>query len=278
MDSDQELEIGPQQALPVADFDNFDPSKPPVTGEEYLRRVQLEANNCPAIVVADIETSKYDDNRSSIADSTESAQVTSIFPIQIQQTLTDDFKSLHRRVEHLRCKLESAGKLNHRVHRVSDENHWKSLCLDAHFDRVEDGCDTDEGSKSEKQVKNGSPSVSTLLALSQEDLLQLLEYQSNWIPQYGFSHDNALWIYSILSCLQIPLNGDAYSLLRNVARAIVKQIHSKATAGESSISAHLIICVIARCFNQWDLIQSWKSFYPINTLPHHVHLEWRLPV
>ena len=262
MDSDSD-EIGQQQALPVADFDTFDPSKPPMTGEEYLRRVQLEANNCPAIVVADIETSKYNENRSCFADSTDYAHVSSIFPIYVQEAVCNDFKALHRRLQNLRGSLSNRQP---QVYKVSDENYWRSLCIGIPGGNGEGRngsssssssiSNSHEVSQSINQVKNGSPSVTMLLALSQEELLQLLEYQSNWISQYGFFDQNSLWIFSLLSCLESPLNGDAYSLLRNVARAIVKQIHSKAIVQESSISAHLIICVIARCFNQWDLIQT----------------------
>lgn len=265
MDFDQEEESGQQQALPVADFDNFDPSKPPVTGEEYLRRVQLEANNCPATVVADIETSQYDDNRNSFTNSTEPVTLPSIFSIQIQETLAKDFNTLHNHLENLRWILEERKELKEddtsQVPSVSDYNYWKLKCLG---ETVSIDCESSSDSQSSSTEnrsqfkKSGTPSVNQLLALSQEDLLQLLEYQSKWITQYGFCEQNALWIYSILSCLQSPLNCDAYSLLRTLARAILKKVtcSKEEIPKDSSISSHLIICVIARCFNQWDLIQS----------------------
>lgn len=53
--SDDDSDYGQSQALPVADFDEYDPLCPPVSGPDYLRRVQLEAQKCPAVVVADID-------------------------------------------------------------------------------------------------------------------------------------------------------------------------------------------------------------------------------
>lgn len=45
--------------LPVASFDDYDPSKPPASGEEYLRRVQLEAQKCPEVAVAKLDVDSF---------------------------------------------------------------------------------------------------------------------------------------------------------------------------------------------------------------------------
>lgn len=45
--------------LPVASFDHYDPEKPPTSGEEYLRRVQLEALKCPEVAIADLDVDSF---------------------------------------------------------------------------------------------------------------------------------------------------------------------------------------------------------------------------
>lgn len=60
MDSDDDSDgYRRPSILPVANFDDFDPSKPPASGEEYLRRVQLEAETCPDIVVAQFDVNSF---------------------------------------------------------------------------------------------------------------------------------------------------------------------------------------------------------------------------
>ncbi len=56
-DEDSDFQ-GQAQALPVADFEEYDPNCPPLSGPEYLRRVQLEAKLCPATVVVEIDPCK----------------------------------------------------------------------------------------------------------------------------------------------------------------------------------------------------------------------------
>lgn len=47
-------------AFPVEDTgEEYDLDLPPTTANEYLRRVQLEASNCPDVVVANLDTSKF---------------------------------------------------------------------------------------------------------------------------------------------------------------------------------------------------------------------------
>lgn len=45
--------------LPVANFDHYDPQKPPTSGEEYLRRVQLEAQKCPEVAIANLDVESF---------------------------------------------------------------------------------------------------------------------------------------------------------------------------------------------------------------------------
>lgn len=47
-------------AFPVEDTgEEYDLDLPPTTANEYLRRVQIEASNCPDVVVANLDTSKF---------------------------------------------------------------------------------------------------------------------------------------------------------------------------------------------------------------------------
>ncbi|KAL1435944.1 hypothetical protein MTO96_010710 [Rhipicephalus appendiculatus] len=56
--SDDDKPVYP--AFPVEDTgEDYDLDLPPTTANEYLRRVQIEASNCPDVVVANLDTSKF---------------------------------------------------------------------------------------------------------------------------------------------------------------------------------------------------------------------------
>lgn len=60
MDSDDDIDDYKRPSvLPVANFDHYDPSKPSTSGEEYLRRVQLEARSCPEVAVANLDVNSF---------------------------------------------------------------------------------------------------------------------------------------------------------------------------------------------------------------------------
>ncbi|KAH8021502.1 hypothetical protein HPB51_015898 [Rhipicephalus microplus] len=49
-----------EPAFPVEDTgEDYGADLPPTTANEYLRRVQIEASNCPNVVVAKLDTSKF---------------------------------------------------------------------------------------------------------------------------------------------------------------------------------------------------------------------------
>jgi len=59
-DDEEEIRYG---ALPV-DGESAPSDGPPTTGEEYLRRVRWESNQCPGIVVSNIDPSNFAEHQS----------------------------------------------------------------------------------------------------------------------------------------------------------------------------------------------------------------------
>ncbi|XP_077487507.1 gemin 2 isoform X4 [Amblyomma americanum] len=58
--SDDDRPLLRYRAFPVEDTgEDYDLDLPPTTANEYLRRVQMEASNCPDVVVANLDTSKF---------------------------------------------------------------------------------------------------------------------------------------------------------------------------------------------------------------------------
>lgn len=66
-DDDDDEHHGMCTVLPVSDFTEYDPSRPPASGADYLRRVQLEAKKCPDLVVSDVDPLKFKDKQTPVS-------------------------------------------------------------------------------------------------------------------------------------------------------------------------------------------------------------------
>lgn len=102
------------------------------------------------------------------------------------------------------------------------------------------------------------PMMRILLRMDSNQVEANLEYHSQWIDEYGFSHDQGRWIYALLSCLEKPLFPTIISLLRDLCRkCIEKRSQLDDHDGELVNGLNLIICIIGRYFDQTDLADTW---------------------
>jgi survival of motor neuron protein-interacting protein 1 len=272
--SSDEEEYGRKKSLPVADFDDYDPNIPPVTGEEYLRRVQLEAAKCPKVVVAEYpqlkevvdhkEINEYigigSDVNSSIID----------LPLDAQQELVSEFSRTRTRLELMRDMLSDEEKKKARSHhpKISNVFYYKRWCLgndissDSSDEEVVDSKSVRRPSRGKGQknppVKERSLPIKFLLSLDQQEVLTLLQLQTKWITDYDFNAETSgQWLHSLLSALEKPLDSEGYSVLREVCRCI-KRLRSNSDDDREDSDRHrsmdLIVCIICRYFDQRDLL------------------------
>lgn len=99
------------------------------------------------------------------------------------------------------------------------------------------------------------PTLSTILQFPQEAIIDFLETLTCWIKDYGWCHQLAVWIYSLLACLDVPLHSETVSVLRELSRVCSKiRIKHKKIEDKTLItSLNLIICIIAIYFGQLDV-------------------------
>jgi len=268
--SDEDIEYGRKTALPVADFDDYDPSIPPVSGEEYLRRVQLEAAKCPKVVVADSLVGRdYICREDGNVDGEQFVKSKNPLSLDLQQEMILEFTRIRTKLEELKETLTIEEKRKARSHHPGLNNvlYYKKWCLgsEASSDSSDEDMAPTSSSKSKGQkyppVKVRNLPLKFLLSMDQEEILFLLSMQAKWIDSYGFDQEtNGPWVYSLLSALEKPLGSNAYSTLRQVSRC-VSQCRSLFESSQENDedaatirSMDLVICIIGRYFDQQDLL------------------------
>lgn len=267
--------MGQTSALPVSSFDTYDASVPPGSGPDYLRRVQLEAAQCERIAVC---RKKPDESTNVYLPEIDQSIVTSRFypshekiPVEEQRKLISQFSNLRQEIDRRRKRLseEDVKRMRQKFPGSREFFYWRKYCLniDAYSSESVSSSEDDEGmeivtqyrkSTRQKAPATGSePSLKLLLSLNQKEMIQLLRLHVKWIKSYGVTDRSCQWIYSILSCVEKPLQAESYSVLRQVSRilsACRKDLSQ--TDDEKRNSITLIICIIGRYFNQSDLVDA----------------------
>lgn len=109
-----------------------------------------------------------------------------------------------------------------------------------------------------------SPLLSTMFQIQQRTLEKLIEHQSNWLTEDLTVYKEksewiTSWIYSALACLHLPLEPNMHSILREIAKTCIRLRNQMDGDSENSVTPlNLIICIVARNFNQLDLLQRTK--------------------
>lgn len=108
--------------------------------------------------------------------------------------------------------------------------------------------------------KENEPFLRIILQFSQMQLEIFLEYLMEWLNDDEYKNLNdggkwlGKWIYASLACLQLPLEPNAHSILRQIARSCIQRRNKLVdTEMDQSTPLNLLICIISHNFNQKDL-------------------------
>ncbi|KAL9960934.1 hypothetical protein ACROYT_G034442 [Oculina patagonica] len=250
------------------DDGEFSESTLPSSGYEYLRRVHLEALQCPDVVVANLDTNSFSSKQTVHVNersgwSPAPAGFAPSLDWQMQQTA--DLADIRQRFVHHRSKLGKLDSTTIVLPKKNDPIGWCKFCLgDQVASKISDRkgskkTETEEnlqeGIDSPKTNQEGTPPLlSVLQQINQATLLQVLEYHVDWLEEIGFSHNQGRWFYALLVCLEKPLLPETTSLLRTLARLCATLRASLESPYHPLVTPlNLIITLVSRYFGQSDL-------------------------
>ncbi|KAH8364145.1 hypothetical protein KR084_002981 [Drosophila pseudotakahashii] len=228
------------QALEIREPNgDFDPKKPPESGEEYLMHMLYERKRCPAVVTK--RSPKIKDNAKKntfeMLDNPALPPFKCLLPTpEWREEQVKSFQAARSQVLVLRRELASHNyDQSGEPPLTSDQEKWQEFC------------------------RNQQPLLSTLLHLSQRDLEQLLERLSKWLQDPEQPVDLlqdawlARWLYATLVCLHLPLEPNVFSTLRYIARSC---IHLRNQLNEEEVQRaapyNLLLTLIVHVFAQSD--------------------------
>ncbi|XP_008692101.1 gem-associated protein 2 isoform X4 [Ursus maritimus] len=247
--------------LPVEPCDlteSFDPSVPPRTPQEYLRRVQIEAAQCPDVVVAQIDPKKLK-RKQSVNVSLSGCQPApeGYSPtLQWQQQQVAQFSSVRQSVIRHRNHWKSQQlDSNVTMPKSEDEEGWKKFCLGERLcAEGAVGPATNEGPGIDYVQIGFPPLLSIVSRMNQATVTSVLEYLSNWFGERDFTPELGRWLYALLACLEKPLLPEAHSLIRQLARRCSEVRLLVDNKDDERVPAlNLLICLVSRYFDQRDL-------------------------
>ena len=144
----------------------------------------------------------------------------------------------------------------------TNERGWAAFCFGQAFwekivqSRGEDTKESDrKRSKAFDDIEVGQhPNTSLLCQLKVSEAVNLLEYQVEWAEELGeITFAQGLWCYSLFIRLEKPLYPDTSSVLRSLAHVCIKQRSALTKPSEILVHLNLMICLVARYFDQLDL-------------------------
>ncbi|XP_060685083.1 gem-associated protein 2 isoform X1 [Hemiscyllium ocellatum] len=257
-----EEDLMPRQ-LPVDDWDtieDFDPSVPPRTPQEYLKRVQIEASRCPEVVVAKIDPRKLKRNPTVNVSLSGCQPAPAGFSpsLRWQQQQVANFSILRQSIAKHRDHWKSQPlDSNVMLPAPDDEEGWKKFCLGEklYCDSSVPPNTNEIDSPGIDYVQVGFPPLLSIVSrMSQPTVFNTLEYLINWFGDKKLYPELGRWLYALLACIEKPLLPEAHSLIRQLARrcsAVRAKLENPEDAELSAVN--LLICLVARYFEQSDL-------------------------
>lgn len=233
----------------------------PTSGHEYLRMVMREAKQHERVKVANID-SKLLERKHPLS----IHLGTSVLPapcgfapsLSWQEQQAKEFsevrQSLARQKKMVKkeCVKREHGKPKRLIPQKDDVAGWCRLCFgDLNTKRPWD----DESSQDVENPRKGkAPLLSIVALMDQPTVAKVLEYHVNWFEATGFSEHQGLWFYALLAVLEMPLDPEVCSLLRTLAKhCSTTRATLESRDDELLAPLNLIICLVARYFNQSDL-------------------------
>ncbi|CAD6240433.1 GSCOCG00008785001-RA-CDS [Cotesia congregata] len=241
----------------------IDFSKPPTSGEDYIKRVVVEAQQCDDIVVANIDSKKL----KSPDVPTETVKINKLrilkklagcveAPATLSPTLewqncqVANFSELRLYVAKLEIERKNCRDKNKSEPNKENQKGWINFCLGSDDEQVH------------------FPTLDTIFCIKDHIQLvdQLLEYLVEEVESQGLTTQLGRWIYALLSVVDLPLDPDVCSCLRKLARAcsraranlvrshqLIRNVYYKLFNDAEVSTMNLFICLVARYFRQLDL-------------------------
>ncbi|XP_064631968.1 gem-associated protein 2-like isoform X2 [Lineus longissimus] len=250
------------QALPVADLDeDFDLDIPPTTAQDYLRRVYLEAKDCPAVVVASIDPSLVKKKQTfQVSNSTGCSPCPLGFALSQswQRQQVADFSEVLAKCKSTEEKSRKSSPPP--LLDLDDVEGWCKLCfgrmvVDKHKDILPDGSDGESIERPPKfNYEDGTPPLLSIISkMDQPAVLQVLEYHVDWFEATGFTTEQGRWFYALLASVSKPLSPETCSLLRRLSRNCWNLRAVLIKDDPHLIPLNLLIALVGRYFDQTDM-------------------------
>ncbi|KAG7164326.1 Gem-associated protein 2-like [Homarus americanus] len=240
------------QALPTTKVpNNFDPSVPPASAEEYLQHVVWEARQCQDVVTVDVDRQKLK-KPGTLKEVKVTAPHGYAPSPETQQELLTSFSNLRTHIANLRSSKQIPPSPV-RFPSLKNREEWCKLCFGNSF-QLALLKQANSDAAQPPLVEGQQPLLSIVLNIKQRGLRNLLEWHAQWLEVLGFSEAQGCWFYALLACLEKPLTPESCSQIRHIARICAK-LRSSLESSDHPHLPHLnvIICIVARYFNQEDL-------------------------
>ncbi|KAK9305757.1 hypothetical protein QLX08_003489 [Tetragonisca angustula] len=219
-------------------------SLPPTSGEEYIKRVMIETQNCADIVVADIDRKHFKKPTIDIEPLSGCMEA----PPKLGPTLAwqlcqvSDFSNIRLYISQLKNEIQTL-KRKWRPPKIDmpsidDEKGWIKFC-----------------SGNETEGARVLPTLDVIFSLNQPMIEQILEYLVEYIERLEkIEYKLGQWLYALLVVLEMPLTPETCSCLRSLARtcSVMRAKSTKLEVHEIG-ALNLFICLVARYFRQLDL-------------------------
>lgn len=148
-----------------------------------------------------------------------------------------EFSSLRLKIEQIRKKNESLFESKYSGYDKLELVWWKAIF----------------------ENSDQQPLVSTVLGYPQEHVKNGIKFITRYLKESKkFGRTLGKWIFTLLACLQMPLQAEFYYNLRNLA-CVCSYIRQKypAECQEQIASLNLIIYLIGKYFDQYDLVDAY---------------------
>ncbi|XP_035205568.1 gem-associated protein 2-like [Stegodyphus dumicola] len=246
-----------------------DLNSPPVSGLDYLYRVRLESRKCPKIVVSNIDTAQFlhlQNVKVDFCNGFVAAKPGFAPDPRWQKEVLELFMHSKQRFSKNRVMLKTKFPRPD-FPKLSKQEQWCIFCLGPkkHDELYNVLSKTDcepsaKGKKLRLSESGNEPLLSVVAHLNQRSVIRLLSYHIDWLEDGSFTHDQGVWIYALLVCLEKPLEPDTCALLRSLSRCCTTH-RAKLNNPEDTVlkSLNLIISIIANYFDQKDMSDKFTT-------------------
>lgn len=111
-----------------------------------------------------------------------------------------------------------------------------------------------------RQLAANKPKTTDIISYNQNHIAKLLELHIEWMDDVkkgeGISEETGAWLYGLLARLETPLSPERCHVIRELARKCseIRGGLNEGCAKEYYEPLNLFICLVARYFYQYDLI------------------------